>query len=355
LLGNAGHQTFASPQVDAIALSPTMSRLYVANTAVGTVNVIDTLSNAVVRTIRVGVDPVSLAVRPDGNELWVANHVSDSVSVIDTNPASATFHTVIETIQDLDAALVLAPVELEPLPPSHPLPGDQLATPYGIALSDDDSTLVATAAASSRIFSMDAATGAILDRLDVGAIPRGIALASNGGSGAPEVAYVHNTLDNSVAVVDVSNPSNLQLVGLIALPGDPTPEEVRLGRIAFNDADGSTTGTFSCASCHPDGHTDQLLWVIGATCDFAGCDQEELRSTMPIRGLRDTLPLHWDGVLGDPFGGTNGEVQTPLLGGGTQVPANCTDEQSCFRHLVDATLGGVRSGGLSNPHQRERP
>ena len=29
------------------------------------------------------------------------------------------------------------------------------------------------------------------------------------------------------------------------------------------------------------------------------------RSTMPIRGLRDTEPYHWDGIPGDPYGGIN--------------------------------------------------
>jgi hypothetical protein len=84
---------------------------------------------------------------------------------------------------------------------------------------------------------------------------------------------------------------------------------------------------------------DQLLWVIGAECTQPGCDQEEQRSTMPVRGLRGTLPLHWDGTLGDPFGGANGEV-----GVGGSVAPNCSldgGEQACFRGLVDASLRGV--------------
>jgi hypothetical protein len=58
---------------------------------------------------------------------------------------------------------------------------------------------------------------------------------------------------------------------------------------------------------------------------------------MPIRGLRDTLPLQWDGTLGDPFGGPNGADKA------ADLPPSCDldDEQSCFRHLVDASLRGV--------------
>ena len=55
------------------------------------------------KQVEVGLEPVSLAVRPDGLELWVSNHVSDSVSVIDSDPLSPTYHEVIATIQDLDA------------------------------------------------------------------------------------------------------------------------------------------------------------------------------------------------------------------------------------------------------------
>ena len=85
---------------------------------------------------------------------------------------------------------------------------------------------------------------------------------------------------------------------------DPTHRQVKLGRTWFNDADASSTRTFSCASCHPDGHTDQLLWVL-KTPIVTGGNQIMPRSTMPVRGLRDTAPFHWDGIPGDPYGGIN--------------------------------------------------
>ena len=63
---------------------------------------IDAKTRKVIRRIPVGIDPVSLALRPDGRELWVANHVSDSVSVIDTNLESRTYLRVVDTVQDFD-------------------------------------------------------------------------------------------------------------------------------------------------------------------------------------------------------------------------------------------------------------
>jgi len=239
-------------------------------------------------------------------------------------------------------------IDLEVLPPAQPAIGDELANPYGIDISGDDSTLVVTAAQTSRVFTMDAATGAILDILDLGTgadfgqqIPRGVVMKSD-GNGAPQTAYVLNTLENTVSVVDVSNPSNLVHVRKFKVGQDPTPDAIRRGRIAFNNAFASTSGTFSCASCHPDGNTDQLLWRIGGPCFFGACSgDDEIRSTMPVRGLKNTLPLHWDGSLGDPFGGTNGA----LGGGGNEAP-DCDlggpdGDHDCFLDLVDGSLAGV--------------
>ena len=534
---------FASPHAAPVALSPTLPELYVVNTPNDTVDVIDTSTGSVVASVVVGVDPVSLAVRPDGNEVWASNHISDNVSVIDTDPASPTRFQVIGTITDWDttegwatafdepsgiafasnskayvalstrnqiavvdvdtrtvtsriqvkaqdpraiqvrdgylyvipfesnnqtemsgclanpggpnapedctfnllaaatsgidfiltrnmtADIVANPdipdrdlfvydtsddsllheistlgtllygvaidssrqvwiantdarnhvngksgtlghdlidydnrlfinqlsvvdcsvdcssvtiVDLEPAPPLNPDPGNQLAMPFGIQISDDDTTVVSVAAASSRLFTTDAATQTVLGTVDVGSIPRGLALESD-GSGAPQTAYVFNALANSVSVVDVSTPTSP--VHQLEIPlVDPTDPDIRDGRIAFNDAAGSTTGTFACSSCHPDGNTDHLLWNLGARCQTEGCDQVQPRSTMPIRGLRFTEPLHWDGVVGDPYGGINGEVNggfDEILSGENDVPPNCSDEISCFRDLVDGGQSGT--------------
>ena len=55
---------------------------------------------------------------------------------------------------------------------------------------------------------------------------------------------------------------------------------------------------------------------------------------MPVRGLRDTAPYHWDGIPGDPYGGPN----TASIWSSTEP--NCTPEQpeSCTRFLVDGSL-----------------
>ena len=223
-------------------------------------------------------------------------------------------------------------LELEPLPPADPLPGDAMATPFGIAISDDDSTLVVTAAASSRLFTMDADSGEVLGMVDVGWIPRGVALESD-ADGAPARAWVHNTLANTVSVVDLADRAAPIVDATISLE-DPSDADLKLGRIAFNSAHASSTGTFACASCHPDGHTDQLLWVLDTPLCDPGCDQIQPRLVQDIRGLRGSAPYHWDGIPGDPFGGVN----TANIDRNLALNCDAEVEESCTRHLIDGSL-----------------
>ncbi len=542
---SVGHPTFMSPHSKPIAVRG--GHVFVVNTPADTVDVIDTATREVVKRINVGIDPVGIAVRPDGNEVWIANHVSDSVSVIDADPQSVTFLQVIATVQDFDpttratrfdepvgiafasddkayvalssenqiavidtatrrvtrrlpitaqdpraitvrgdrlyvipfesnnqtqlsgcigpidgdlctfngfehvvannnvlslgydADIVRHPnvpdrdlyvfdtttdqlvdvvdtvgtllygltvdsngrvfvtqadarndangragtrgdgleelenraflnritsvdcsggacgelrfIDLEPLPPMHPEPDMTLATPFAIQISDDDSTLVVSAASSNKIFTLDALSGEVSGRVDVDAVPRGIALES-ADDGSPSRAWVLNAVANTVSVVDVSDTANLTVTDTITLD-DPTNPAVKRGRMAFNDAGASTTGTFSCESCHPDGNTDQLLWVLDTPiCDVQGCTQIMPRLTMPIRGLRDTAPYHWDGIPGDPYGGNN----TANIRGSD--PPNCTSEEpeSCTRFLVDGSLATtMKMAGDSSVNDEGKP
>ena len=525
-----GHPTFMSPHTSPIAVNG--PHVYVVNTPADTLVVIEIHTRAIIKRINVGIDPVSVAVRPDGKEIWVANHVSDAVSVVDTNPVSPTWLQVIATVQDFDPEtqatrfdepvgiafasndkayvalssenqvavinvitrqikkrlpitaqdpraitvrgdrLYVIPfesnnqtqlsggtgtidgvlttfdaqkhvmeaensllmgavvdivkhpkvpdrdlyvfdtktdelvevvntlgtllygitvdskgrvfiaqtdarnyvnglagtknhgltelenraylnritrvrskgntaeepqfIDLEPLPPLPPAPDKALATPFAIQISDNDSTLIVTAAGSNKLFAVNAASGEILGRVEVDAAPRGIALESD-GAGNPSRAWVLNAVANTVSLVNLSNLRRPEVVATIPLH-DPTPPAVKRGRIVFNDADASTTGTFACASCHPDGHIDQLIWVLD-TPIVTGATQIMPRTTQPIRGLRDTEPYHWDGTLGDPYGGNNSANIYRI------VPPNSIlgDPESSVRHLIDRTLATTMS------------
>jgi len=289
---------------------------------------------------------------PSGTRVWVShtearNHL-DGLGVID-NRMFENRVAVVDCAEGGSCALT-GTVDLDA---SSAAIGRTVPNPWGIHASADGQTVVVTAAAADGdpgdgrtplhgLFTLDR-DGHVLGSALVGALPEGVVLRSGPG-GAAQVAYVLNTADSSVSVVDVSNPQSPQTVGApLGVGNDPTPAQVRLGRIAFSSARGSSSRTFACASCHPNGNIDQLQWTINTVQgpdDPANAKGElaEPRTTMPIRGLRDTLPLHWEGTLGDPIAGVNPEAEP--FDSAPDCDLSVDGEIGCVRHLVDAALSG---------------
>lgn len=259
------------------------------------------------------------------------------VAVLDCNGGSCTPAGTVDLDQSLAAA---SSTQTAPIP-------------WGIQASGDGQTVVVTAAgadgdpgdgrpAMHGLFTLDA-DGNVRGSALVGALPEGVLLRSN-GAGQAQVAYVLNTADSSLSVVDVTDPDAPQTLGsALVLGDDPTPPEIRVGRIAFNGARSATNKTFACGSCHPNGNIDQLQWTINTTVapgEGPGPDGQvaEPRTTQPIRGLRDTLPLHWEGVLADPIPGVNPEAAD--FDSAPDCDIAVVGEVGCVRHLVDAAIAG---------------
>ena len=80
--------TFETGPTRPLALSPDGKRLFVANTANGSLDILSVTDQGLSAesSVAVGVDPVAVAVR-NGGEVWVVNQVSDSVSVVDVSPS----------------------------------------------------------------------------------------------------------------------------------------------------------------------------------------------------------------------------------------------------------------------------
>lgn len=154
-----------------LAMSPTGSRLYVANTGGTSVFVIDTATNTVVSTITVGAQPTPMAVTPDGSTLFVANWADDTISVVDTatNTVSATI-----------------------TPSGSP---DLRA----LAVTADGSKLAATDLNNGRLLVYSVATRAQLAAVATGSGAQRLLLSPDGST-----AYVSNLLGNSVSAVNLS-------------------------------------------------------------------------------------------------------------------------------------------------------
>jgi hypothetical protein len=127
--------------------------------------------------------------------------------------------------------------------------------------------------------------------------PRGMVVGRNQAGQAR--LYVLNRIDNSVAIIDTS----LERVReRFTLHNDPTPAHVKAGRHWLYDAQLSSSGYVSCATCHPDGRTDALAWRLGnptgAGIAFPATPRDQL------------LRLAGTGTLGV---GANGELSDPAF------------------------------------------
>ena len=69
----------------ALEFNPYNSNIYVANRDSGTVSVIDSTNNKVIKNITVGGSSGPLKFNPSNNYTYVANAVSNNISVIDTS------------------------------------------------------------------------------------------------------------------------------------------------------------------------------------------------------------------------------------------------------------------------------
>ncbi|MEC9035626.1 MAG: hypothetical protein VX588_02295, partial [Verrucomicrobiota bacterium] len=156
-----GYPSLMSPHSAPIALYG--NRLFVANTPSDTVDVINTKTRKVVKRINVGIDPVSISVRPDGKEVWVANHVSDSVSIIDNDRTSPTFLRAIDTVQDFDKKNK----------------STRFDEPVGIAFANNSKAYVALSS-ENKIAVIDVASRQVKKRLEITAQdPRAIVVRND--------------------------------------------------------------------------------------------------------------------------------------------------------------------------------
>ena len=151
VLGNSvHHSSHMSPHARPIVLGE--DYVYVANTPSDTVDVIHAKTREVVKRISVGIDPVGLAIRPDGKELWVTNHISDSVSVIDTDAKKTTFHHVVGTVQDFDQTTK----------------STRFDEPVGIAFANNSKAYVSLSS-ENQIAVINVATRKVIKRLTINA------------------------------------------------------------------------------------------------------------------------------------------------------------------------------------------
>jgi YVTN family beta-propeller protein len=161
------------------AITPDGSRVFVANNNSSSVSVIDTFSNTVVNTISTGTPCSGVAVSPDGTQLWVALSGSNSVAVYDT------------------WTLTLVPFAQNPIPVG--------SFPFNIAFKGGGGQAFVTNFFSNTVSVIKTNTGSVINTLNVGTNPIGIAVAFNPTSGVNTV-FVANSGSNNISYFNPSSP-----------------------------------------------------------------------------------------------------------------------------------------------------
>ena len=121
----------------------------------------------------------------------------------------------------------------------------------------------------------------VTKQIPVGRNPYGLAMSADGGR-----VLVANHLGNSVSVIDTAAGS---VSATIDIGSAPELTQLRRGEILFHSASVCFQGQFSCASCHPDGHTTGLSWDLE---DDGLGNPKNIRSFLGVKG---TEPFRWQG------------------------------------------------------------
>ena len=292
------------------------------------VAVIDAANASVSAEVRgVGTHIGNAVYDPASARLLVVNTDSQNFTRFEPNLRGHFMKTRVSSVNPADGTAT--PFDLNPhINYSDPAGTDveraqSLGLPSDIARASDG-TLYVAALGSAKVGVLSAA-GAVVSRVGVGQGPTGLALDEPRSR-----LYVLNRFEQSVSVVDTQARSELTRV---PVGFNPEPPEVREGRRFLYDTSNSAHGDVSCASCHPGGHRDGLVWDLGnpqgkvdVINNPIGNGSLFIRTnpvsnfhpmkgpmmTQSLRGIFDSRLMHWRGDRNN-FGEFN-PAFTGLLG-----------------------------------------
>ncbi len=181
---------------------------------------------------------------------------------------------------------------------------------------------------------VDAYAGNVLDRINVGRAPDGLAISADG-----KKLFVSNFMDRTVSVVDIGGTLSWGewqppvVAQFNTVNQEKLSANVLVGKQYFYDAKDlrlARDGYLSCAVCHNDGGHDGRVW------DLTGFG-EGLRNTIDLRGRSGTGHgiLHWSGNF-DEIQDFEGQIRN--LAGGTGLMSDID-----FAATSD-TLGTPKAG-----------
>ncbi len=157
-----------------------------------------------------------------------------------------------------------------------------VANPWELAVSPDARRLYVVFAGTDDMYVCDVVDDDYRELKyvkvnNLGKNPRAVRVAPDN-----ETFYVYNTLDFEVVAYDTES---LKPTAKIGVCQNPLSDEIWRGKVLFYSALQPMVSRrwISCASCHPDGHSDGRTWH----------NPEGLRDTTALFGMAWTHPIHW--------------------------------------------------------------
>ena len=168
--------------VTAVA-DPDGVRLYVSNSALGTVSIVDLLARTSLAEVVVGSEPWGMAIAPGGGKLYVACRGGGHVTVVDTASASVT----------------------------RVIPVGQ--SPWGVAINPAGTRVYVANAGAGTVSVIDTATESVVDTVSVGLQPHWLTVTPDGRQ-----VWVSNNASGTVSVISTADDTVAQTVITDASP-----------------------------------------------------------------------------------------------------------------------------------------
>ncbi len=335
-----------------LLIDGTGKHLFVLNTAADSISVLDADSGKEIKRLTAGRAPWSIAGSPDGKRMFITNNLSrfvpfrtpalSEITVLDSVQMAVSDRLVAPEANYLQGiawhpsgefafCTLMRTKNLVPM--TRVIQGwtitnglgiiwedgtvDQVlldeanacfADPTGVAFSADGKRALVTSSGTNQVAVIDVpaligmlraasrderegiipnhlgkAAGFVIKHIPTRDSPRGVIVTPDG-----EAAFVANSLDDSLTVIDMQK---LQTAGMVDLGGPQEITEIRAGERLFHSARVTFQRQFSCHSCHPDGHVNGLTFDIEP--DGIGISPVDNRT---LRGILDTAPFKWEGT-----------------------------------------------------------
>jgi YVTN family beta-propeller protein len=164
----------------------------------------------------------------------------------------------------------------------HPLgdPGRGGADPSDLAITTGGVAIVSMGGADQVALGREQDFS--LRRIAVGRRPTALLISHD-----EKLAYVANTFDDSISVIDLEREEN---VAEISLGPQPELSIADRGELLFYDGRLSHDGWMSCHSCHPDGHANGML-----NDNFSDGSFGAPKRVLSLLSAADTAPYAWNG------------------------------------------------------------